>query len=311
MSYEIYQSDLHNEGVRSLVDFSKDEIVFQEKPLHFLQTLANKQDVLVCSYCMKFLGGGENNDVESLLQLQLDILTRKISRQTLNDKVTDYMIYPCGHKCGEYYCSSTCCELHWNHSHCLLCTGSITDEQAENSKLLQFKIHAIQSNEIFLLCAEIFAKICLEVELMRKENIPDTEIIEIVLKPYNGYVRNLWWEAAVAPKGTNPVVLRKTLMQLVHESWGLLKEALSLEERNLENLLSEEYFSRTIGMFEQNNVGVRLLNPIQNEICKLSEEDTKIVEYMDATDEILIQLEGMVFSVLTFIIIIGNQYYML
>lgn len=56
--------------------------------------------------------------------------------------------------------------------------------------------------------------------------------------------------------------LRKTLQKLVSESWTLLNGALRLEDRGLAHILSPEYFSRTVGMFEQNNVGVRLVNPI-------------------------------------------------
>ena len=56
---------------------------------------------------------------------------------------------------------------------------------------------------------------------------------------------------------------------MVHESWSYLNTALMLEARGLSEYLSEEYLSRTIGMFEQNNVGVRLRSPLAEKVDAL------------------------------------------
>jgi hypothetical protein len=97
--------------------------------------------------------------------------------------------------------------------------------------------------------ADIFSKICISFSNSNKNN-HDYEFL-------NNYVRNNWWEAAVCPENNNQIEFQSVLKNLVSESYSLLKVALNLEANGLEKLLDEEYFSRTIGMFEQNNFGIR------------------------------------------------------
>ena len=133
-----------------------------------------------------------------------------------------------------------------------MCTGSITDEEADSSALVQFKIHACETNEIFLLVADIFASICCSVDEMRAEGIMDDAIILTnVLSPYAKFVRNPWWEVAIPSIHDVGISLEdcpenfaQTLQQLVTDSWNMLRQTLDLDSRGLAEVLSIDYMAR-------------------------------------------------------------------
>lgn len=203
-----------------------------ERPLFCQQTISNRRNALVCGSCFRFLGS---------LQLQLLYLCRKISRQDNLQQLSLHSnhflseIVPCIHNCGEFYCSTVCREAHWQFTHNCMCTGMIPDEVAESHPLIQFKTHSIQSNEIFLLVGDVFTAIINEYQLNNTSSIYQT---------LQSYVRELWWDAAIAPPGTSARDLRMTLKRLSQESWKLLNKVLQLKEKQIDHILSAEYFSR-------------------------------------------------------------------
>ena len=263
----LYDSPLGGQGVRANACYKAGEVLFREKPLVALQTQQTTSDVLVCSNCMKFLGSPE---------LQLSVLLRQESRCTLSqserrsfhssEQLTE--IHPCRCACGVIYCSVACNESRWNTGgHNFLCTGHISDEEAATHPILAFKIHACSTNEIFLLVADVFAKICSAVAASENLGVDRETAIRNAISPYCSYVRELWWDAAVPPKDSNPMDFKLVLQDLTCHSYGLLSAALDLPGRGLTETLDEEYFARTIGMFEQNNVGIRHPNPLHRHIA--------------------------------------------
>jgi hypothetical protein len=271
----IYRSPIHEIGISSVCNYNKDDLIFVEKPLSILQSLPNRSNVLVCGYCHRFLGSE---------MTQLKFLEGTIDRTNiLHIPSSDFEIFPCKHHCGELYCSSQCCELHHIISHQLLCTGLIPEEEVETSALIKFKVHAIETNEIFLLVADIFAHIC--------NAVYGGSDIVTALSPWEGYVRELWHECAINPPDSDPTEFANTLKNLVSTSWSLLSDVLKLKDRQLDSILSEEYFSRTIGMFERNNVGVRLRNPVLNYIDNLVPNDPSTVQILEVTNNIVNNLD--------------------
>lgn len=242
IGYEVFSSDLHGNGVKSTLSFNTGDIVFTEPPMCCLQTLPNKQDVVVCGYCHKFIGS---------IGMQIDVVQKVVTRQdTLMSKGTtlngdnDYIlsdnVISCQAECGEVYCSNLCQELHWNITgHKLLCTGMLTDyNNVENHPLIQFKTHAVMTNEIFLLVADVFSKICCDIE--------QGASIDEALHPWSDYCRNLWEEVAIVPKESkeDPKEFSNTLNSLISDSWLYLSDTLDLKGRGLDNILTKEYMSR-------------------------------------------------------------------
>jgi len=152
-------------------------LIFMESPLLCQQSLVNTGAALTCRQCKGFIGGSN---------IGLKFTCGKISRQDLSDFSTDdssslqERIIACRQGCGELYCSIDCQNMHWELAgHCLLCTGSIIDKDDDDISsekksqlyycnkeclqkqhpLLQFKVHAVQTNEIFLLVADWIATV--------------------------------------------------------------------------------------------------------------------------------------------------------
>jgi hypothetical protein len=106
--------------------------------------------------------------------------------------------------------------------------------------LIHFKQHAVQTNEIFLLVAELFARFCSYLD----QNGGDIQqTVTNVLSPLETFQRHLWWDVAVAPPHKQES-LRQTLQTLVMDSWHLLNRVLHLEERGIAGILSSEYLAR-------------------------------------------------------------------
>lgn len=124
------KSLLHGDGIFSGEKaYCTSDTVFSEAPLNSLQSVQNKQDVIVCATCLTFVG---------TVNLQLAILAKWKQRCDLanfDGNIPKYFsddkflsaICPCAFNCGEIYCSEICMELHWNNSHSLLCTGKISE----------------------------------------------------------------------------------------------------------------------------------------------------------------------------------------
>ena len=242
----VIRSTLHGNGVCALRSFREGEVLFVEVPTNFLQAIPNKQDAAVCAKCARFIG---------TIGTQLSLLTRDISRQEYvndspcfeNDMILGPII-PCFHHCGEMYCSEACRAAHYDKGHRLLCTGQISDEEAGDHPLVLFKQHAVETNEIFLLVADIFAEFCTRVESVDLSSRDDA--IHELCARYEDFVRHLWWDVALVANGNGSAEeqthLRRSIQSIAHESWRLLNRALSLEERGLSDVLSVEYLSRCV-----------------------------------------------------------------
>lgn len=247
---EIFESPLHGRGLKASRNISVGELVVSEIPIHFLQSVPNKQEVIVCAKCSQFVGS---------LKTQLALLTGEINRgQDLTELYlnSDYPIITkmisCQNKCGEIYCSEECKNFHFNDCHSILCTGLIPDEDAESHPLFNFKHHAVSTNEIFLLVAEIFAKCC-----NIYDNNGNIDLVINYLNQYEIYVRNYWWDVvthshernclnSIEYKGMTKAheTLYISTKAIVKESWEWLNESLHLTEKGLADILSEEYVSR-------------------------------------------------------------------
>ena len=85
------------EGVFASKCLSNGSTAFTEKPLERLQSLDNKQDVLVCSYCFRFVGDTD---------CQMNLLSDRCSRQNL---VCDKYCFN-NHSNNDFYCNYISCQ---------------------------------------------------------------------------------------------------------------------------------------------------------------------------------------------------------
>jgi len=206
-----FKSPLHENGIKSLRNWREGDVVFSEIPRYIQQTVENRKVAFTCGYCNSFLGSARH---------QIEFLLGSFSRTSLCQVNVDWCV-PCNSMCGEFYCTGRCRDLHWDDGcHHILCTGAIRDDEAESHPLIKFKIHSIQTNEVFLLVADVFASICRETDKIRVQS-PTMDInsaISIAIQPLDQYVRQLWWDAAVPPSRSNKRDFSNTLKSLVHYS---------------------------------------------------------------------------------------------
>lgn len=122
---EAIKSPLHGVGIKATGFIQQGDIIFLEKPSLFLQSIPNRQDVIICASCARYVG---------TCGTQLLLLTREISRHeyvhdtpTFQGDIPLAPIVPCSHQCGEVYCSELCRSQHYENGHSLLCTGRIAE----------------------------------------------------------------------------------------------------------------------------------------------------------------------------------------
>eukprot|EP00946_MAST-07B_sp_MAST-7B-sp1_P001849 g1849.t1 len=289
------------------------EVVFREKPLAAMQTVENKALVPCCAHCHRFIGD---------LNLHADILAGVRSRLSSSNlpaedrclpipkivEVSSYVgcdLVSCPSGCGEVYCSPACRDSDASAGHSFLCTGP----HNQDHPLVSFKIHAVQTNDIFLFAGKVIADVLLR--FCRSSGDIDQAWL-----PYSRFVQEPWWEVVNSPEDAlSPDNFANRLRTVASESYNLLSKHLQawfLDNRNASHFLKlvntdtafESFMSfftldrwgRIIGMFEQNQIGVRVPSPLGSLLKKLpvlssreAEHVTRellgIVQYASASDD--------------------------
>lgn len=258
-------------------DLQKNQLVLVERPLVALQSLDNVSSCLVCRHCRSWISCDSNTS--------WGLASGRISRQDVaqraveNDAEEDAIV-ACRNRCGELYCCIDCRNDHWNSGHAFLCTGSIPEsEEADMHPLLQFKIHAMQHNEVFLMVADAVVGMLLSPPFRDK-------MLDFSQTP--------WWQVATEPLLKSPTGLAEaaaldaTLRRLCQESSTLLKQSLLLQlqqshggtlfhhnisQDHIEDICTADTFGRLIGSFEQNAIGIRQRNPLCRAVLDANESE--------------------------------------
>ena len=334
-------------------DISKDELIFVERPLLSLQSIGNAhQGALCCRCCRSFVGGPD---------LAISVASGKINRENIWDfhrenkqdltsccdinidtdidiaREDNYRMVPCRNGCGEIFCSQDCEEEMWScGGHDLLCTGLIPEPESQSSSaqanenadfcdqlhpLLQFKVFAVQNNEIFIMVADLIAAVVSirrqQIAFNRKNQASSVEansevMLKELLAPYLDFTLVPWWEVATAPLISDPmkmvecIDLNRILKELCSTAAKLLFDAfsnidgddefketleISMKESQEEyGLFTEDFFGKIIGSFEQNAMGLRSRNPLCRDIL----EDTELRKRRHGELVKCIELAGMI-----------------
>jgi hypothetical protein len=133
----------------------------------------------------------------------------------------------------------------------------VSDEAAAEHPLVQFKILAVQTNEILLMASTVVARMILRLEGSESSSID----------PFSSFVQEPWDTVAQSPAGADPAELRGALRSLCDDTARLLREAFGAvpgEPREaMAAFVSADRVSRIVGMFEQNQLGIRCRSPLR------------------------------------------------
>ena len=61
---------------------------------------------------------------------------------------------------------------------------------------------------------------------------------------YESFVRNLWWDVAIAEDSSEQATLQMTLVKMVNEAWQHLERVFQLQHKGVAHILSPEFVSR-------------------------------------------------------------------
>lgn len=227
----VAESSVHGHGLFAGRSFSEGELILEERPLLAMQDLRSRCELLCCGRCLAELGHVEESVRRRLAAGEV---TRRQVYDDLDDKIA------CLAGCGELYCSEACRESD-EEVHGPLCVGAVAEADAETHPLVAFKELAVQSNEILLLAAQVVVR-GEEEQNKLKETFVHERWDDVVAK-------------AAELQGQLPDEdLCESLRDLTTQAAELLSSAL---ENSRGSLVEPETVSRIVGMFEQNNVGIR------------------------------------------------------
>ena len=309
-------------------------LVFVERPFIAMQTMGNMHEgALVCNYCMAFCGSPKQalrvlSDASCLQEITTSD-TKCIpvgEKDNFNFLDDPHALLCCKHECGVVYCSAECQQDDWEWGgHRELCTGTIPEpieptssQQHEDENddelsatesqngmdsqmdpLLKFKMHAMETNEIFLLVAIWLVRIL-------KNDLPYNEDDNLNTHPYTDFQMNAWWDV----KANEELMLQSTkedvesnednenqneaeslgeiLKKLCEESHSYLSQTIQdrLPRAQTSPWLSSIGMARLIGSLEQNCLGVRRKHVLQRDIM----EDTELRH--EFHEELIQCLEG-------------------
>lgn len=242
-------SDTRGRHLVAAAHISKGELVFCERPMISLQSTGNVfSGALTCHYCGAFIGTPEQALTIATDPMQLP----KIATSEDQQDIGDHSIVPCRDKCGAVYCSKECRVDDFEFGgHKELCTGLIEEE---NHPLVEFKKHAIESNEIFLLIAQWIARIHIQDVPYHDDETQNTH-------PYTDFMMNPWWDVVSmklpfdksASSDAEIEELVESCRRLCKESHAFLQQAWSKHKNS--KWVTPLAMARLIGSLEQNCVG--------------------------------------------------------
>jgi len=284
LAFERKDNEERGRHLISAQSISKNQIIHCERPLLALQSLQNSHaGALSCKHCHCFIGTPKLN-----LQIHSHSTSRAAIFSSSNQNNESHQnLASCRYQCGELYCSTQCeFDQILHHGHDLLCTGRLSEEEStQNHPLIQFKIHAIQTNEIFLMVADCLATIIAQRRLQLLQNSTSFhENVDILIRPYVDFTLVPWWDinpdqsdilksicaesatlfhqvlsSHIPSPSPNPSSYDNELWESMTQR--AIHDILSYEFQN-HSLVSMEMMGKLIGSYEQNAIGVRARHPL-------------------------------------------------
>ena len=193
-AYEVRSSKLHGRGLFATTNIMKGAKILSEAPLVAMQSPPNRHEAARCSCCLGTLPLPPRE--------HLELLVGSLTPQTVAKAPEKHGAVGCKQSCGELYCSALCRDRAWNkEGHSLLCVGFVSEADAPNHPLVQFKVHAITTNDILLLVGTVIAKMVLRYESAERPEGADFKTY--APGPFAPFVQPSWWECAQPPPGSD------------------------------------------------------------------------------------------------------------
>lgn len=194
----------------------------------------------------------------------------------------------CNASCGALYCSESCRQLAYAAHHALLCPGEAS--KADETAFGHFLNHTLVTNEIFQLAAKVVAKIVLR--------YVETHDLAQARQPVDMFCKLPWCEVITSEEdvdGEESLTLEeyrdkfRALLTHTFELFlpGLRENLVRLEQRGelnglstdgvmstCESVLTMDFFSQVVGMFEMNNISMEIDHPFYALGEALTEADT-------------------------------------
>eukprot|EP00929_Paragymnodinium_shiwhaense_P074029 TRINITY_DN37857_c0_g1_i1.p1 TRINITY_DN37857_c0_g1~~TRINITY_DN37857_c0_g1_i1.p1 ORF type:complete len:507 (+),score=101.54 TRINITY_DN37857_c0_g1_i1:140-1522(+) len=263
----------HGKGLFAKEAFAVGAEFWREFPLvHPLQHL-NNTGVLTCGHCGAWLGTLEDAAAVFVSSRspggKLGTRSFHTPGGNLSPRLAGKLLQCKGH-CGVFYCGEDCRRSAWFSQHMLLCTGcgegqapeDLSEGQAlHRGALMRFEQHAQACNEALVLAARIIACIICDWEMhgRTKEALRDAKAL------FGTFQSPPWWDVVALKSASQreAAVERRTMEKELKRSLELLHVALLPCHRGAcAELFDLEFYSRLVGMFECNNVGVEIDCPL-------------------------------------------------
>eukprot|EP01133_Synstelium_polycarpum_P010796 gene10796-12580_t len=257
-------SDTKGRGLFAERSFEKDEIIFSEYPMFSVQHVYNRPIAWTCGNCFRFLGSLDRQVAHYRKAFGIARDKTELGEFPEGSNPHDFStgIYSCFAKCGEKYCSEECRKHAFDNHHQLLCVG---EQTPENSPIYQFKKHAIDSNELFLLGAQVIAfLVCRVVNDNSGAPLADTICSDLL----QNYAHRGWWDVRIDGNFSHEEAKR-----WAGESLTLLQKAfapmLAAHPKTnnpafISQILSMDFYSHVLGMLEMNDNSIRFTSPLES-----------------------------------------------
>lgn len=271
--------------------------LFTEYPLVAMQHGTNaRAGVRVCEHCFRFLGPLEAQ-MNSLLLLRGGPTMPIGSLPAVPGMYELPQAVPCPGGCDLFFCSDACAAANLSSHHRLLCPGcgpklisepmtassleedvqmmqiddraaaavgssSTASEGVESFEQLptetsaRFVAHAKATNEIFLMAAKAVAFVLCRL-LDGGSSAYDAALAHFEAPP--------WWDAVLTPEDVKDEAgFRRTLRELLTESWSLLCELLAHHApANCPLFATPDVYATIVGAFERRNCAVQVASPVE------------------------------------------------
>lgn len=247
----------HGNGIFATKDYEKGDVIFREKPTVSFQQSYNRQEAWTCAHCGKFLGSLDEQLAKHLGLTRLRIVSNIHLPASSKYQTTTTEAVQCIAGCGEMYCSEPCREHSFSQYHHLMCVGQVS---SVNHPLYQFKQHALENNELFLLAGQLIARFI----SLWLENGKQGEVKAFQAQYLNKFIHKYWWD--MPHEDSSPEELQK----MAQESITLLQSAFTIpfmdNKRDLEqvsSLFDFEFFSKLLALLETNEIAIGVTSPLE------------------------------------------------